>query len=211
MHPIERGGLRRSQVGPDLVGLVVSERQDAPLWRHRGFNVRQTSGGGGCRTQMFEPVFHPFHRCAGLAGCQAHHDDVGENSLLYAEATARVARYAVAQLVARHLQRHRHDRMQGERSHEIGEDVIALIARQVLGDDNTTLHRSACVSRVMNRGADGANTRRVERRLWVTISERPVRDDVGAHGFMQHRRRLRERLFNLQDHGQWLILDLNEV
>ena len=92
---------------------------------------------------MFEPVFHPFHWCAGLARCQAHHDDVGEDGLLYAEAAARVAWYAVTQLVARHLQCHRHDGMQRERPHEIGENVIAFIAWQMLGDDDATLHRSA--------------------------------------------------------------------
>ena len=68
MHPIERRGLRRPQIGTYLVHLVIVERRDAALRSHCSAEAR-LAGGRCCRgLQMLKPVFNPLHRCARFSG-----------------------------------------------------------------------------------------------------------------------------------------------
>jgi hypothetical protein len=103
MHAIERCGLGRSQVGTDLIDLVIVERRDPTLRIHRS---RETSLTRRCRCrrlQMLKPVFNPLHRCARLSGGQTHQHDIGEDRMLDPEASARIPRNPMAQPITRDL------------------------------------------------------------------------------------------------------------
>src|SRR5205085_921427 len=122
--------------------------------------------------------------------------DIWENRLLDPKAAAGIAEGAMAQLGARYLERKRHHRMQGERPHEIGTDVVSLLRRQVLGDDDAGFDRRTGVARVAHRQLDPARSAR-ERRFRIAVAEIPVADDIGANGLMQHRGVIPYRLLDI--------------
>ena len=139
VHTVKSGRFGRAQIGANLVDLIPVQGQDAAVRAHIGRDTGQSRRGRGCSTQVFQPVLNPFHRRAGLAGGQAHQHDIRKDRLLDAEAASGITRHAVAQLVARHLERQRHHRMQRKRAHEVGERVVAFVFAHVFGDHHSAL------------------------------------------------------------------------
>ena len=103
MHPIERCGLGRSQIRADLIDLVIVERRDPTLRRHRSREASLTRRCRCRRLQMLKPVFNPLHRCARLSGGQTHQHDIGENRMFDPEASTRIPRNPMAQPIPRDL------------------------------------------------------------------------------------------------------------
>ena len=210
VHAVERRRLGRAQVGADLVELVVAQGEDAAVLVHRRLDRRPAGGRRGGGEEVLEAVLDPLDRRTGLARGQAHQHRIGEHRLLDAEAAARVAGHAVAQLVAGHLERERHHRVQRERAHEVGHDVVAAVIGPMLGDDDTALDRRAGVARVAHGQGDPARRAR-EGLVGRAIAEATIGDDVAADRFMQDHCRLVDRGVDLDERRQGCVVDLDEV
>lgn len=116
----------------------------------------------------------------------------------------------MAQLVAGHAQRHRHDRMQGERPHEVGADVVAFFVRQVFGDHHRSFDRGAGVARVLSLDLDHMG-RLGKSGLRVAIAEMAVADDVGTDAFVQDGGAVADRVIDRGDGWQRRVRDLDQV
>ncbi|MGF6746000.1 hypothetical protein OKW36_001636 [Paraburkholderia sp. MM5482-R1] len=116
----------------------------------------------------------------------------------------------MTQTVRGNVERHRHDGVQRKRSHEIGCDVIAFAARQILGDDHAAFDRRARVARIV-RDELHAMRRVFERGFRFAIAETPVADHVAADALVQHRRIAPHRLFDGRDRIEHRVVDLDEV
>ena len=152
VHAVERRRLGRAQVArrPRRPGRSARRARGRPRPPRPRSSVRRAVADVAA-SEVLEAVLDPLHRRAGLARRQAHQDNVGKHRLLHAEAAAGVAGIAVAQPVGRHLEREGHHRVQRERAHEIGGDVVAGIAGKVLGDHHPALDRRARVAREARR------------------------------------------------------------
>jgi hypothetical protein len=193
VHAVERSGHGRAQEGAVILEIVEAQRRHAAIARHCGLDRGDAVGARACGLQVFETVLDPFHRPADDAGGEAHEDDVGKDGELDAEAAAARGRRAQAELGAGHAQRARHHRMDRERSLEIGENVIAPFRRQMLRDDDETLHRREGIARIFD-GERDARRGAGEGAIGIAIAEVPGRDLVGAgfgmdeHGVLGRRR-----------------------
>ena len=134
---------------------------------------------------MFESVFHPLHRCAGFARRQTHQHDVGEDGLLHAKASAGVSWQAMTQFVARDLEGQGHHRVQRERPHKIGHDVVALVAGQMFCNHYTALDRRTTVARKVH-GQRHAVWGLLKRAGRIAVSKAAIRNDVASNVGMQH-------------------------
>ena len=210
MHPVKRRRFRRAHIAADVFELIVGKRGDASIAFDSGFERREPRRRGGRRTQMFEPVFDPLHRCTGLARREAHQHDIREHRLLHAEAAARIARRLVTQTVRGHVERHRHHRVQRERPHEIRRDVVAFVARQILRDHHAAFDRRARVARIM-RDDFHAMRRSFECGFRLAIVKAPVADHIRADAFVQERRVVLRRLLDRRDWIEHRVFDLDQV
>ena len=174
------------------------------------FDRRNTRRRRCRRAQVFEPVLDPLHRRARLARREAHQHDIRKHGLLHAEAAAGIARRLVTQAIGRHVQRHRHHGVQRERPHEIRRDVVAFVARKILGDDHAALDRRAGVARIM-RDQLHAMRRALEGRFRLAVAEMPVADDVAADAFVQHRRVVLRGLFDRRHGIEHRVVDLDQI
>ncbi len=177
VHAVERRRLGRAQVRTHVLDLVPVERADAAVVIDRRRKPRHAVGGRDRADKMLEPILDPFDRPAGDARGDADEHHVRHEALLDAEAAAGVGRRAQAQPIARHLERARHHRVQAERPHEIGEDVVGVFARVVRGDDPVGLDRRAGIARVADLDRDAVR-RRGEGRVGIAVAERAVARDV---------------------------------
>ena len=210
MHPVEGGRLGRAKVGAHLVDLVVAQRQDAAVGVHCGLDLGGARGGAGGGGQVLDPVLDPLDRRAGLARGQAHQHRDRKHRLLDAEAAARVARYAVAQLVGRYLQRQCHHRVQRERPHEVGDHVIGAVGRQPLGDRHAAFDRCARVARIACCQPHHVRGAR-EGRFRLAIAEAALADDIAARFRMQQRRIGGQRGVDRHHRRQRRVLDHNAL
>ncbi len=159
---------------------------------------------------MFQAVLHPLHRRPRLARGEAQRDHVGKHRLFHSEAAAGIARDAQAQLRGRHLERQRHDRVQGERAHEVRQDVVALVAGEMLSDYHGALDRRAGVARVAHVETNAVRRGR-KRGIGIAVCEAAIAHDVRADSFVQDRRVRRDRRFDL-DHGmKRFVVDLDQL
>src|SRR5262249_48356247 len=128
---------------------------------------------------MLDPILDPLYGAAGNASGDTHQHDVRKYALLDTEAAAGVRRRAQTQTVAWHFQRARHNGMQAERSHEIGEHVVGVFTRIVFGDNAVSFDRCAGVARVTNRHRYALRGLR-KGMLRVAITKRAFTSDVRA-------------------------------
>ncbi len=159
---------------------------------------------------MFESVLHPLDRRAGLAGRQAHQHRVRKHRLLDAKAAAGIARGLVAQPVGRHLERHRHHRMQRERPHEIGGDVVAFVTGQELGNHHAAFDRRAGVARIV-RGQRDPVRRGGKGGLWLAVAEVAVAHHIGAYAGMQDGRIVGQRSLDRYHRRQHAVIHPHQV
>ena len=175
VHPVERCGLGGPQVGAAVLQLLVPQRGDAAVRRHRRLQtrlpVRRRTGGG----QVLQPILDPFDRTARQARRRRHQHDVGCQALLDPETPPRIRRGAKPQAVGRHAERHRHDRVQGEGPLEGCGDVVGVGVGVVLGDDAEAFDRRGGVARIGDLDRDRA-VRGREGGLGVAVPEMPFAD-----------------------------------
>jgi hypothetical protein len=104
----------------------------------------------------------------------------------------------------------RHHGMEAERPHEVGEDVVSVFARVVIGDHAAGLDRRAGIARVADFHRDAVRCRG-EGRRGVAVTERAVARDIGAELVMQGRRARRERGERIDERGQRIVIDFDEI
>ena len=159
---------------------------------------------------MLKPVLDPFHRPAGGARRDPHQHDIGKQALLHAEAAAGIRRRTQPETVARHLQRARHHRVQAERPHEIREHVIGVLGRVVFGDQPVGLDRRTGIARIADRHRHAA--RGIGKRAFrIAVAEQSLAREVRAKAVVQHRLRWIERGQRVDNCGQRLVVDLDQV
>ena len=182
---VERGGLGGAQVCAAVIELIPAQRSERAVPGDRRFKRRDPVGRRGRGEQMLQPILDPFDRTSRLARGEAHRDDVREDRLLDAEASAGIPRAAQPQPRARNPQRQRHHRMQRERTLEVGQDVVAVLP-EVLGDHDEPLDRRTCVARITHRDRRpvlGA----CERGVGIAVAEVSIAHDVRADVAVQQR------------------------
>ena len=159
---------------------------------------------------MLQAIFDPFHRPPGDPRRYGDQHDIGKYRLLDAEAAAGVPRRPQPKSVARDLQRPRHDRMQAERSLEIGQHVVGALCGIVFGDDAIGFDRRAGIARIADIDADAVRGGG-KGALGIAVTKDALADDITVRFRMERgsiRRCRRERI----DHRrQWSIADFDEI
>src|SRR5262245_64142049 len=89
-----------------------------------------------------------------------------------------------AQAVSRNFQRARHNSMQAEWSHKIGEHVVSVFARVILGNEAVGFDWRAGIARIANCHRH-AMRRLCKRALRIAIAERAFARDVRAEAIVQ--------------------------
>ena len=154
---------------------------------------------------MLEPVFHPFHRGAGLARRQPHQHHIGKHALLDAEAATGIRRRAQPQPIAGHVQRPRHHRMQRIGALKIGQNVVHTGGRLILAHHHIAFDRGAGVARKAHLDGDPV-VGVLERLVRIAVAEVAFVDHVAAHRLVQHRRVLGGGFLRIDHRLQRLVL-----
>ena len=206
---VERGGLRRAQVGAAVVELIPAQRGDRAVSGDCRGKRRDPVGGRGRGQEVLQPVLDPLDRAARLARGEAHRDDIREDGLLDPEAPARIPRGAQPQFRAGDAQRPRHHRMQGEGTLEVGQDLVALLA-EVFGEDHEALDRGAGVAWIAHRNFHPVRGVR-ERGVGTAVAETPVAHHVGLGLGVQERRPGRGGGERIDHRVERAVLDLDPI
>ncbi len=81
VHPVERGRLRRSDVGADVLGRVVSEGDQLTVLHEARLDRRRAPGRGRARGEVLEPVLRPPDGHTERARREPDEHDVGQARL----------------------------------------------------------------------------------------------------------------------------------
>src|SRR4029077_7350210 len=100
-------------------------------------------------------------------------NDIGKKALLDAETAAGIRWRAQPQPVAWNLQRPRQHRVDAERPLKIGQHVVRVFARLLIGDDAIGFDRRAGVARIANVDAEAMRRAR-KRLLRLAVAKGPV-------------------------------------
>jgi hypothetical protein len=119
VHPIERRGLGRTDVGADVLDDVVPEGEQLAVGAERCSEVCNARCRVRCGRKVLEPVLRPAHRHSELPRGESDQDDVRVDRGLRAEAPAGVLRRDEPQARSRKPKRGGGDRVQGERPLEV--------------------------------------------------------------------------------------------
>ena len=179
VHSVKRRWFRRFQIRAHVFHLIPAERRHTAISHYRSFQGRNTVSGAAGGGQMLHPVFDPLDRAPRNPGRDRHQHGIGCDALLHAETAARIRRRANAQARGRHLQRHRHNGLDGERALKVGQHVIDVFMGVVVCDQAEALNRAREAARI-----DGVDRHHMGRRreclLNVAVIERPLGDQVAA-------------------------------
>ena len=96
--------------------------------------------------------------------------------------------------------------MQREGAHEVGQDVVAFLARQVLGQHHAAFDGGAAVARIADGGSHRAHAGLGECRFRLAVAEGAVGHHVAADRLVQGDAAGVQRLLDGDDRGQRLVL-----
>src|SRR5262249_26542288 len=210
VHAIKRRRFGRADMRANVFDLVPRQRVHAAVGVHRSPERGNAVGGRYRRCEVLETILDPFYRAAGNARGDAHQHDVREKTLLDAEAAPGVGRRAQAQAVSRHFQGTRHDGVQAERSHEVGEHVISVFIRVIFGDETVGFDWRAGIAWIADRHRH-AMRGLCKHALGVAVADRAFTRDVRTKTLMQEQSLWIERGEGIDDGRQRLVVDLNEL
>ena len=149
---------------------------------------------------MLAASLDPLHRSAGEPRRQRDQRDVRIERALDPEAAADVGRHDEAQLVLRHPERARGERVHDERAHEVRPHGVDAVDGIPAGDDAVRLDGCRAELREAEALADH-DLRLRERTVGIAVHEPAVSGEIRADRLVQRRRARLERTLDV-DHGR---------
>ena len=210
MHPVNRRRFGRPYVGTEVDHVAKAQAGQLALRCERRLDLAHAVGRARRRHEVLEPVLGPFHGHAQEAGDGGHQHHVGIHRLLEPEAAARVRWRDNAHAVAGHVERRSHQRLEHERSLEVGPDGVAVRTRFEVRDDSVGLHGRRYGTRVPILVAKRACGGR-ESRVGIPVREPARLCDVRSCLLEEQRRIRAHRVLQPGNAGQWVVVDLDQL